>query len=61
LSSKVDHLFHIKVLLVLSLIYPEKHWSIDIFKILVIWGAIIDLLHFIILAGIPSAPVVTRL
>jgi hypothetical protein len=25
LSSKVDHLFHIKVLLVLSLIYPEKH------------------------------------
>jgi hypothetical protein len=26
-------------------------------KILVIWGAIIDLLHFIILAGIPSAPV----
>jgi hypothetical protein len=27
---------------VLSLIYPEKHsWSIDIFTILVIWGAII--------------------
>jgi hypothetical protein len=35
----------------------KTFWSIDIFKILVIWGAIIDLLHFIILAGIPSAPV----